>query len=513
MKDKKALLLLISILIISAIFRLYNFKNLQVWTGDDEILTATIRHIVWDRSPTLLIPNSFLGFGLGPFYYYFLSVFYFLTNFNLVLVQAVTAFFGIATTYFLYLCGKILKNEKVGLIASFLYASSFLMSLFDRRIWPLSLGPLLSALTFLSLAKIINKDYRFFPILAIVAGFVFHTDLSLFVLIIAICFVWVFYRLPIFNKYVVVFFIVLGFFASTFIFAEIRYQGAVSGPVIKSLSRPLRGESITSAKIYSAFGVEDFADVSARTFFTNSSDNIEQHWCHSGCNYPKPPFSPFLQIAIFACFAISFYSLLKNPKRKNLSLVLWIMSGSFVLGTIVYNRIFHANFNQLYFLTIFPVIILIVSPVLYSLGEKRRFLLFLILITYFVFNTYSLINSSVTYPLDRKIELVRESQLTLRDDKFAIDSSSNGDVQGGGWTELYVINKSFPVKSYWYDFSEWIYAAYSLYPGPVQREDPERIVLIQKSGEGLELGQKVISKNSFKDIIIFVIDNSEPKKF
>src|SRR3989344_1838224 len=99
---KKIDWVLFLILAISFFFRFYNFKEYQFWNADDEVITAVIRHIIWDKSPTLLVPNSFLGFGLGPFFHFILTPLYFITNFNLVLIQAFATLLGVLTTYIVY---------------------------------------------------------------------------------------------------------------------------------------------------------------------------------------------------------------------------------------------------------------------------------------------------------------------------------------------------------------------------------------------------------------------------
>lgn len=512
MKISKEVFIVFAILLVSAFFRFYNFFNFQVWTGDDETLAASIRHIVWDRSPLLLIPNTFLEFGLGPFYYYFLSVFFFLTNFNLVLVQSVASVIGFITTYIIYLCGKSLKNGQVGLIAAFIYATSFFAAVFDRRVWPLNPGPFLSALTVFCIIKIIKRDYRFIALLAVPLGFVFHTDLSMFILIMGTTVIWVVYKFPLMNKYVAVFFVILGIFASTFVLAEFKYNHAVSGPILKSITRPLRGETITSAKVYSTFGVFDVADVLTGIFFTNQTKSIESLLCHGSCLRQTLPLSPFSQIILTALFLTSFYRTFKKPRRSDLKTVLWIMGGSFILGLFVYNRVFHANFSAHYFLVIIPVLILIAAENL-DFFLKRRLFLYFILFIYFSFNTLALFNSSAKYPLYEKISLVQKSSPHLTGQKFAIRSSPDGEIQGGGWTELFVLNGTAPVKSYWYDFGEWMYQAYSLTPVPLQKEDPSKIVLIQKEYEDLDKNENVIRRFNYKDIELIVIENSEPKKF
>lgn len=507
---KRSLFFLTAILLLGVIFRFYNFSGLQMWTGDDEIITATIRHIIWDRSPALLIPNSALGFGMGPFFFYFMAVFYFLTSFNLVLVQSIASLLGILTIYVVYHCGKTIHSEKLGLIASFLYASSFLLSLFDRRLWPLSLGPFLSALTIFALGRVIKKEYKYMPLLAICAGFAFHSDLYLLVLVISIVICWFMFRFPIRNRYTFLTICVFLFFFLPFGVAEIKYNGAVSGPVLKSITKPLTGQGLSPERLYTSFGPADFIDTLARSLFTNPSERIDSQWCHGYCDYPKPLFSPFPQLLVVALLATSLGLTIRNKFKRRMLVLPWVILGSFIFGLVIFNKVFRANFNQLYFLVVFPSFLLLTSLVLLEVSKKSKLILPLVLLFYVGVNFYALVNSSIKYPLNQKLNLIKASLVDLSGREFSLVASEYGDIQGGGWTELYNLQKQPPVKSYWYVFVDWMYAAYSLYPVKVQQADPELIVVIQKSGENLEAGRKVLNEYRYKDIELKVIDNSNP---
>ena len=242
---RKTNILLLFIIIIAVFFRFYNFKELQFWNADDEILTATIRHIIWDKSPTLLIPNLFLEFGLGPIFYYLLTPFYLITNFDLVNLRIIASVIGLATTYFIYLAGKSLKDNNVGLIAAYLYASSFLVAFLERRIWPLTLNGLMAVLALWCLLKIIDKNYKYIPLLALPIGFTFNSDLSLLVVIIAVSVIWVIYKLPLLTKYTFYFLSIILLFIVPFILAEIMYNHAVSGPLLKTISKPFDQQAIS----------------------------------------------------------------------------------------------------------------------------------------------------------------------------------------------------------------------------------------------------------------------------
>jgi len=501
---------LIFILIIAAFFRFYKFLEFQYWSGDEEVLTAVIRHIIWDRSPILIIPNSNLGFGLGPFFHYLLSPIYFITNFNLTITAGFASIFGVATTYLMYLAGKELKDEKLGLIASFLYSSSFLMALFDRRLWPLTLDPFFAIFTVLILSKVIKRNYRLIPLLAMPIGFSFHSDPTLLVLLISILLIWVIYRLPIINKNVLFLLFGIGIFIAPLVLAEIHYNGAVTKPIVQSLTRPLRGENVTNFG-FNYFNVNTAPKIFSKIIWTAPNNFIEQEFCY--CNTPKEPLFPISIFIFTVVFAVSFLALFRYKSygfRREVNTILWVVLISFFAGLLVYNLLFKGIFNEHYFVVILPILILLLSQTFYLIYLRYRIIFFLFIAIYFILNFHTLLNSSVKYPLYKKIALVKSSLNIVGNNKFSLYSSEDPYIHGGGWTELYTLKKHPAVKSYWYDYWDWIYQAYSLYPGPIQKEDPEKIVWIQKENEPIKSNLPVIASYYFKDLKFLIFDNSRP---
>src|SRR3989304_5460324 len=419
---RRADFLLVFILIISAFFRFYNFKELQYWSGDEEILTAVIRHIIWDRSPTLISPNSNLGFGLGPFFHYILSFIYFITNFNLITTAGFASIFGVATTYLMFLAGKELKDKKLGLIASFLYSSSFLMALFDRRLWPLTLDPFFAIFTVLILAKVIKRNYRLIPLLARAIGFSFPSDPTLLVLLISILLIWVIYRLPIINKNVLFLLFGIGIFIAPLVLAEIHYNGGVTKPILQSLTRPLRGENVTNFG-FNYFNVNTAPKIFSKIIWTAPSNFIEQEFCY--CNTPEGPLFPISIFIFTVVFAVSFLALFRYKShgfRRGVNTVLWVVLISFFAGLFVYYRLFKGIFNEHYFVVILPILILFLSQTFYLIYLRYRIIFFLFIATYLMVNFHTLLNSSVKYPLYRKIALVKSSLNTIGNNKFSLYS-------------------------------------------------------------------------------------------
>lgn len=496
-------LLLLSILIIAAFFRFYNFKELQFWNADDEILTATIRHIIWDKSPTLLIPNLFLEFGLGPIFYYLLTPFYFITNFDLVNLRIIASAIGLTTTYFIYLTGKTLKDKNVGLIAAYLYASSFLVAFLERRIWPLTVNGLMAVFALWCLLKIIDKNYKYIPLLALPIGFTFNSDLSLLVVVIAVFVVWVIYKLPLFTKYTLYFLSIILLFIAPLVLAEIMYNQAVSQPLLKTVSKPFNQQAI-SPGYFQKFQTADFLNTFSRMVASQPSKSFEQNICHGYCFYPKPLFFPLTQIAIILIFigSIFFFFRNKNFDKRRFG-ILWIMIVSFILGILIFNRIFHGNFSQSYFTVIFPTFALLAGSLLVNIKSKSRTLFLLLIFAYLASNSYTILNSSVSNPLYKKIELVKNSIKTVKGENYNL--VVNPSQIEGGWTELYTVKGQIPVSSSWYDYLEWIYRAYSLIPTSTIKGNATKTILVGTLGDKSPDIEKIIASYESGDAVVYVI--------
>jgi len=502
--------LLVFILAVATFFRFYKFEVFQYWSGDEELMTATIRHIIWDKSPTPLVQNANLGFGLGPFYHFLLVPFYFVLDFNLVALQSIASLLGIITTFLVYKIGYELQGRRLGLIASFLYSSSFLIALYDRRLWHLTLDSSLMALAALLLVRLMKGKVMWSFLLAIPIGFAFHHDASLVVIIIGVLILWLIKRFNLGRNNMVLAITILGIFFLPLFVADIRFSGSFHKPIIQSITRPLRSEGITSHN-FRFFKFTDLTEILSKVLAVSPNNFIEQEFCY--CDTPKPFLGISGTLIVISVLVFNFYILFMKNKFYNKSLVVvWVMMISLLVGIFIFNYIFRGNFYQHYFVIALPIFAILFGVFLNEVTGRNTILLFAVLTIFFLVNLYSLKNSSVKYPLVSKISLVRKSIEAMSSDKFSLRSSGDPYIQGGGWTELYTIEGHPAVKSYWYENWDWIYAAYSLYPVRIEKEEPNKIVLIRKSGENLLDGGKVLSSQTYKDLELVVIYNSDPKK-
>lgn len=126
------------------------------------------------------------GVSIGPFYYYFVAGFYYLTDLDPIaspIVATVTS--AIAFIVLLY-CSWKLFNKWVGLIAVTIVSFSYYLINFDRVQWPVGFIPSLGIAIFLSLFMINKKKYLYIPILLTLLGFSLHihfTSIFYFILV------------------------------------------------------------------------------------------------------------------------------------------------------------------------------------------------------------------------------------------------------------------------------------------------------------------------------------------
>ncbi len=503
---KGAIYIPLIILALAVFFRFYNFEKFQYLSLDEELLIATVRHIVWNRTPALLVQNVAVEFGLGPFYHWFLAPFFFITNFNLVLLGAIGSFLGVVTTFLVFKTGEVIGGKKLAYLAGFFYATSFFISLFERRLVHLTLDPLMSAIAVFGLVQVVKKEYAYIPLLAIPIGFSFHADPSLAILTIAVLAAFIVFKLPLLRRPVIYFLIILGVFMLPFVAVEARHRGVVVGPVIHSLSKPFTGARISPTTFFYYSPIE-FINVFSRIILTGPSNFAEKNFEYSR-HYDMPLFSPLAQILVVLIFILHLKILFKSRGLvRKYSLVLWIFLLSFIFGILVFNLVFKGSFYQHYFMIIFPVFILILAQVI---SVQKKAVMVSIVFLYFLINFYTLLNSSVKYPLYAKIDMVKKSLAAIGNHNFSIHASGSTWVLSGGWTELYTLQKHPAVKSFSYDYLDWVYRAYSLYPTKIQADDPERVVWILGGTEPLDSQLPVIASYNLKDIKLYVLDNSAP---
>ncbi|MEK9147242.1 MAG: glycosyltransferase family 39 protein [Patescibacteria group bacterium] len=130
--------------------------------------------------------TSIDGFFIGPLYYYLLIPFYFLSAMNPLSATFFALAVSVLTSISIFYVFSKIFNQKVGIIGSFIYASSLSIAFIDRWVVPTQPIVLWSVWFLFCLMKLINKDYKVLPIMGILVGLIWHIHIALWPLVILV---------------------------------------------------------------------------------------------------------------------------------------------------------------------------------------------------------------------------------------------------------------------------------------------------------------------------------------
>lgn len=187
---------LILVLGLSSFLNLFRIKELMTFIGDQGWFYLSARDMLLSgQIPLVGIASSHPWLHQGPFWTYILAILFRLFNFNPLAPAYFTASIGVITVFLMYKIGSIMFSRKVGLIASFFYATSPLIIYSNRMPYHTSLIPLFTLLFTYSAYRWIKGNIYFFPFalffLTILYNFEIETVLLWFVMAILLFFgIW-----------------------------------------------------------------------------------------------------------------------------------------------------------------------------------------------------------------------------------------------------------------------------------------------------------------------------------
>ncbi len=157
-KKKLPGILLLLILLLAAFMRLYRIGDYMTFLGDEGRDLLAVLEIVRGHLVFLGPRSSAADFYYGPIYFYLITPFLLLFNYDPVGPAVFIALIGIATVYLIYHVGKKMFNEPAGLFAAGLYAVSPVIIAYSRSSWNPNPLPFVSLLSLYSLYLAIKKQ-------------------------------------------------------------------------------------------------------------------------------------------------------------------------------------------------------------------------------------------------------------------------------------------------------------------------------------------------------------------
>lgn len=122
----KNFFIILFLMIIGLLMRTYYLHQNNILFGYDQARDAYIASEIAQGDLKILGPPvSIGGFYHGVFYYYFIALPYYLSHGNPILPIIFISILNISVLPLVYLTGKILFNDKVGLLSALFYTISF----------------------------------------------------------------------------------------------------------------------------------------------------------------------------------------------------------------------------------------------------------------------------------------------------------------------------------------------------------------------------------------------------
>jgi len=339
MRKKPAIIFFVVLLVAAAFLRFWKLSQRSVFDFDQETLAWSAKRILVDKDPPLLgMKAGPVDVFIGPGMYYIYSFVYFFSRMDPIGANIFAVLMGLITMSVLFYTAKVIYSVSEALIASLIYAFSFVISGFDRLAWLLAPIMLISLLIILlSYLFMKRKEKIFLYLLLFVLGFSFHSHFTalFYYFIVLLYFLWCgFPKLT--RKDILLSLLILIFWFSPLIVFELKYDFLNTKGVIKLFSTVAES--------------------------TNYFNRFKDLWRYTLENQARIFFSQFykfnkLSTTLTVIPLVFLLTRLFDKKENFLSRLFFL----FIIFPILAFLFYPGNVPEYYFILNFPVLILISS--------------------------------------------------------------------------------------------------------------------------------------------------------
>lgn len=449
-------LILFTAILVGLFFRFYHFADWFFFSVDEEHYAYMTRMITVDyHLPLIGGPISGTKLYMAPWFLYFNAVWFFLTNNNPLATGAIFAFLELSTIYFIYLIGKKIFSPLAGAVGALLYGSSFLMALFSRHYWNITLTPLISAISFYGLLRYLEGSRKWLIATAVVVGFGLSSTFSNFAVFLFLLLAIIFYKHRL--RDILSFIGVIAAIHIPLVFFDLRHDFWTLRALWEFLSNRA-GETVPVMERIMATAVQ-FGQTLGKALVIASPLNVsdETAICYQGISHYQPSiWTIILAVLILAWFLWR--------KRLWLFLILAIIN----IFSLV---LFRADPQERHWLPFLPLFFVLAGA---FFTKYRIALLFVPILI--VINLYSLLGSYASYGLPNKIAVVKAIISQTQEKKFSLEVQ--GNCHRWGYRYLFSQFDHEPAASYLDDSFSWMYSS------PPQPQNVLTKVLISAPDDG-----------------------------
>jgi 4-amino-4-deoxy-L-arabinose transferase-like glycosyltransferase len=180
LKAHKELIGLLLVFAIHIFFRFYLFRERFHFNWDQVDNAWAAKSILVDHKFPLLGMTAKLdsGFHIGPLYYYFNAIIYWIFNLNPIASAFAAGVAGVVSFFILFHSIKKIFSYKIALIAVGINAVSYFIITGDRSQWPVNFLVPISMLIFYSLYNVLTGNVKYLILLGLMLGLSFHVHFT-----------------------------------------------------------------------------------------------------------------------------------------------------------------------------------------------------------------------------------------------------------------------------------------------------------------------------------------------
>lgn len=389
--NKKILTIVSFFIIFLATFlRFYNLENKVGFNWDQEDTAFTLKKIIVDKKLTLIgTQTSEGGLFMGPLYYYFFVPFFLLFKMDPIAGPVAVSLVGVLTTLLMFFVGKKLFEERVGILASFIYATSYFIISFDQIVWQANFMMLFSLLILLAIFFIKEKKKLAYVSLALFLSLSLHGHFSAIFLFVDIILVWLFFpslRPNIKNLSIIFLFSLISFLP--LIIFNFRHQNILMNNFTGFLNN--------------STGVNINFFLRGKQVLLMNLENLEKIFTQLR--------SILVELVILSLFIIFpvIHRLAKGFQEKDLFWMKILLI--FIFVPIIVMNFYKKNLSEYYFFTAMPALIILISYTILIIFDDIKVLspvLTLLLLLYLFDNLSFIFKAENKFSLGKKKEIIR----------------------------------------------------------------------------------------------------------
>lgn len=432
------------LLTFSFLIRIYKLQALFYFTYDEEIPAFVGRRLMlWHHIPLIGGVTPF-HFHLGPYFYWFYSFLLFFSKLDPLIWGYAGAAMGIGTTFLVFKLSKEIGGKRLAFTAATFWTFSTLANLYDRHLWALYWGPLISLITIYSINKIIQGKNKFIYLLGFTLALSIHADLSNLIFYGLTLVAWLIFKFPRKRHFIIAFCFIPLLILPLIIF-DIRHNFANTQHIADYLSdsKNIKSTSAINERFINSSLI--FPKAFTRLVYKFGDDEVAKQYSYCsafiGEKYKAiPPIVLFLSLIILTAFAFNAFRKKESTVEKLMAITLIL----YFLALNLYGTIMRGDVFEHYITGLFPLFIIIFA---FFVSKLPRYVWIAVIALFVICNLYKLSQARNSHGLIYKKEAILFTEEAVGRNDFSLESLSTC-WRYSGYRYLFAAYGREPTKSF-----------------------------------------------------------------